>query len=125
MRKSISKLLIIVLFFSGFSILGSSTVNAGPFDCLKAKKYANYSKLKTAFFKAPERKTDEDWFRAYTFATIFNGYPKCFNKSDVTTMRKFIKVIDDVCSKNRNWGTICKLAPVRGSMTDWAYNSYK
>lgn len=106
-------------------IIGSSSSQAGPFDCFKATKYSKYSKLRSAFLKDPAKKTDDDWFKAYTFATIFNGYPSCFNKKDVAVMRNFIKVIDQTCAQNKNFGTICKLAPVRGALADWAYNSYK
>lgn len=106
-------------------IISSPSSQAGPFDCFKATKYSKYSKLRSAFLKDPAKKMDDDWFRAYTFATIFNGYPSCFNKKDVAVMRNFIKVIDQTCAQNKNFGTICKLAPVRGALADWAYNSYK
>jgi hypothetical protein len=118
-------LAIVFLSTAGIQNISLPTANAGLFDCVKAKKYTNYSKLRSAYFKDPNRKTDDDWFRAYTFATIFDGYPKCFKKQDVAVMRDFLKLIDGVCAENRNWGTICKLAPVRGGMNDWAYNSYK
>ena len=75
--------------------------------------------------KGPKSKTEDDWFKAYTFATIFNGNPKCFKKQDVAVMRDFIKLIDGVCAKDPNWGYVCKIAPVKGAMTDWAYNGYK
>jgi hypothetical protein len=116
---------IVFLSSAGIQNISLPIANAGLFDCVKAKKYANYSKLRSAYFKDPNKKTDDDWFRAYTFATIFDGYPKCFKKQDVVVMRDFLKLIDGVCAENRNWGTICKLAPVRGGMNDWAYNSYK
>ena len=120
----INTLLVSLLAF-GLTTLNPSVGNAGLFDCVKAKKYSGYSKLRTAYFKDPEKKTDSDWFAAYTFATIFNGYPKCFKKNDVAVMRDFIKAIVGVCAQNRNWGTICKLSPVRGALNDWAYDGYK
>ena len=107
------------------TVIGSPSSQAGPFDCFKATKYSKYSKLRSAFLKDPAKKTNDDWFRAYTFATIFNGYPSCFNKKDVAVMRDFIKAIDQTCAQNKNFGTICSLAPVRGALADWAYNSYK
>ena len=125
MKRVFVGLLIVSLSCLGIQNLAITNVSAGVFDCVKAKKYSSYSKLRSAYFKDPKKKTDDDWFRAYTFATIFNGYPKCFKEKDVAVMRDFIKIIDDVCAQNRNWGTICKLAPVRGGMADWAYDSYK
>ncbi len=117
--------LVVSLLAFGLTTLNPSVGNAGLFDCVKAKKYSGYSKLRTAYFKDPAKKTDSDWFKAYTFATIFNGYPKCFDSKDVAVMKDFIKLIDGVCAKNKNWGTICTLSPVRGAMADWAYNGYK
>lgn len=71
------------LLLVGILIMGSlsvpNTANAGLFDCVKAKKWSNYSKLRSAYLKDPTLKTEEDWFRSYVFATIFTGYPKCFN----------------------------------------------
>ena len=125
MKKPLGSFLAICLLSLSITVVSSPTSQAGPLDCFKATKYSKYSKLRSAFLKDPAKKTDADWFRAYTFATIFNGYPKCFNKQDVATMRSFIKVIDQTCARNKNLGTICSLAPVRGALADWAYNSYK
>ena len=88
-RICLSTLVVSLLAF-GLTTLNPSVGNAGLFDCVKAKKYSGYSKLRSAYFKDPEKKTDLDWFAAYTFATIFNGYPKCFKKNDVAVMRYFI-----------------------------------
>ena len=121
----IGNLLAICLVAMSIAAISPTTVQAGPLDCFKATKYSNYTKLRSAYLKDPQKKTDDEWFRAYTFATIFNGYPNCFNKQDVAVMRNFIKIIDQTCAKNKNFGTICRLAPVRGALADWAYNSYK
>jgi hypothetical protein len=118
-------LAIVFLSSAGIQSISLSSANAGPFDCVKAKKYSNYSKLRNSFMKDPKKKTEDDWFKAYTFATIFNGYPKCFKTQDVAVMRDFVKLIDGVCAKDPNWGYVCKIAPVKGAMTDWAYNGYK
>lgn len=117
--------MVVSLLAFGLTTFNTSGANAGLFDCVKAKKYSGYSKLRAAFLKEPAKKTDSDWFAAYTFATIYNGNPKCFKSKDVAVMRDFIKLIDGVCAQNRNWGTICTLSPVRGAMADWAYDSYK
>jgi hypothetical protein len=125
MKKVLGSFLSMCLISLSVSTFSVYSAQAGPLDCFRAKKYSSYSKLRTSYFKAPEKKTDQDWFRAYTFATIFNGYPNCFNKKDVAVMRDFIKIIDDICYQNRNFGTICRLTPVRGPMANWAYDSYK
>ena len=125
MKKVMGSFIAVCLISMSVSTFSMQASNAGPLDCFKAKKYSNYSKLRNSYFKAPEKKTDQDWFRSYTFATIFNGYPNCFNKKDVTVMRNFIKAVDNVCYQNKNFGTICQMTPIRGAMADWAYNSYK
>jgi hypothetical protein len=94
MKKPLGSFLAICLLSLSMAVIGSPSSQAGPFDCFKATKYSKYSKLRSAFLKDPAKKTNDDWFRAYTFATIFNGYPSCFNKKDVAVMRDFIKAID-------------------------------
>jgi len=117
--------LVVSLLAFGLTTLNLSVGNAGLFDCVKAKKYSGYSKLRQAYFKDPKLKTDSDWFKAYTFATIYNGYPKCFKDKDVQVMRKFISLVDKTCVESPNWTTICEMTPVRGALADWAYDGYK
>lgn len=116
-------LMALVLSLGSLSITDSA--DAGLFDCRKAKKWSNYSKLRTAFLKEPSSKTQEDWFRAYVFATIYTGYPKCFNSKDVSVMRKYTNALTVTCAKNPNWNFACTLIKGRGAMADWAYESYK
>lgn len=115
--------LILALTFSSLS--STSTANAGVFDCVKAKKWSNYSKLRSAYLKDPSIKTQEDWFNAYVFATIFTGYPKCFNSRDVKVMREFADLIIQTCANGPKWNFACYMMKSRGPLADWAYDSYK
>lgn len=116
-------LLASLLIFGSMSTM--SAANAGLFDCVKPKKWSNYSKLRAAYLKDPNLKTQEDWFRSYVFATIFTGYPKCFNSKDVKVMRKYADVLTKTCMSNPNWNFACTLIRGRGALADWAYESYK
>jgi hypothetical protein len=107
------------------SMSAIAPANAGLFDCVKAKKWSNYSKLRTAYLKDPNLKTQEDWFRSYVFATIFTGYPKCFNSKDVKVMRKYADALTQTCIRNPNWNFACTMIRGRGALADWAYESYK
>lgn len=117
------------IFLASLLMFGSMPVmppaNAGLFDCVKAKKWSNYSKLRTAYLKDPNLKTQEDWFRSYVFATIFTGYPKCFNSQDVRIMRKYADALTQTCIRNPNWNMACTMIRGRGALADWAYESYK
>lgn len=114
---------IFAIMFSSLNTI--EPANAGVFDCVKAKKWSNYSKLRTAYFKDPALKSEEDWFRAYVFATIFTGYPKCFKAKDVNVMRKFADVMTQTCAKTPSWNFACPMIKGRGALANWAYESYK
>ncbi len=122
--KPWAKLLLVGILIMG-SLSVPNTANAGLFDCVKAKKWSNYSKLRSAYLKDPTLKTEEDWFRSYVFATIFTGYPKCFNSKDVKVMRRFTDLMTQTCASNPRWNFACQMMRGRGAMADWAYESYK
>lgn len=116
-----------------FSLILSCTVGvtsqnsavAGPFDCLGPKKWSNYSKLKNAYFKDPQLKTQDDWFKSYAFARIFTGSPKCFNSKDVAVMKKWVNTYNQVCRENPNWNYSCKYYSGSSTFASWVYEGYK
>ena len=122
--KSWAKIILPMVLVLG-SLSAPNTADAGFFDCRKAKKWSNYSKLRTAFLKEPSMKTQEDWFRAYVFATIYTGYPKCFNSKDVSIMQKYADALTKTCANNPSWNFSCTLIKGRGALANWAYESYK
>jgi hypothetical protein len=96
---------------------------AGLFDCMKPKKWASYSKLRTAYFK--ESKTQEDWFKSYIFARIYTGSSKCFNSQDVAVMKKFVSAYNEACLNNPSWNYSCKLYSGSSTFASWVYEGYK
>ena len=100
-----------------------TTPRAGLFDCMKAKGFSKKGVLVKAFNKNPEQKTSSDWVNSYNFARLFTGYPKCFNKKDVSVMRKYVNTINGICSSNPNWSSVCVLAGGRGPLAWWVYEN--
>jgi hypothetical protein len=114
-----------LLLVLGGLFVPSQPASAGLFDCVKAKKWSNYSKLRTAYLKDPTLKTEDDWFKAYIFSTIYTGYPKCFNGKDVRIMRKYADLSTNTCRNNPNWIRYCSMINGRGAFADWVYEGYK
>jgi hypothetical protein len=102
-----------------------NSAQAGLFDCIKPKKWSNYTKLRTAFNKDPKTKTQDDWFRAYAFARIFTGSAKCFNSKDVAVMKKWVNAYNQVCREDPSWNYSCKLYSGSSTFASWLYESYK
>jgi hypothetical protein len=100
-----------------------TTPRAGLFDCMKAKGFSKKGVLVKAFNKNPEQRTSSDWVNSYNFARLFTGYPKCFNKKDVSVMRKYVNTINSICSSNPNWSSVCVLAGGRGPLAWWVYEN--
>ena len=96
---------------------------AGVLDCMKAKGYSKKGVLVNAYRKNPEKMNSTEWFNAYMFARLFTGYPNCFNKSDVTVMRKYVSAINNVCASNPKWSTVCAIANGYGPIAWWAYEN--
>jgi len=96
---------------------------AGVLDCMKATGYSKKGVLVNAYRKNPEQKTSTEWFNAYMFARLFTGYPNCFNKNDVTVMRKYVSTINNVCLSNPKWSTVCAIANGYGPIAWWAYQN--
>lgn len=96
---------------------------AGLFDCVKPKKWASYSKLRTAYLK--ESKTEDDWFKSYIFARIYTGSSKCFNSKDVAVMKKFVSAYNQACMNNPSWNYSCKLYSGSSTFASWVYEGYK
>jgi hypothetical protein len=92
---------------------------------MKAKGSAKKGTLVKAFSRNPEQKTEADWFNSYIFARLYTGYPNCFNKKDVATMRKYVSAINAVCTDDPKWGSACLLAGKGrfGPLAWWAYGS--
>jgi hypothetical protein len=102
-----------------------NSAQAGLFDCIKPKKWSGYSKLRTAYFKDPQIKTEDDWFKAYAFARIFTGSSKCFNSKDVAVMRKFVNSYNQACATNPSWNYSCELFSGSSTFASWVYEGYK
>ncbi len=98
---------------------------SGIFDCVKAKGIAKKGNLVKAINKNPELKTDSDWFNSYILARLYTGYPNCFSKADVATMRKYVSAINAVCSNDPKWGSACLVAGSGrfGPLAWWAYGN--
>ena len=107
------------------AIAPQNAANAGLFDCIKPKKWSGYSKLRTAYLKDAQLKTEDDWFKAYIFARIFTGSSKCFNSKDVVVMKKFVNAYNQACSGNPSWNYSCKYYSGRSTLASWVYEGYK
>ena len=121
LRKSI--LAISIVFKSQIVVLNPAS--AGLIDCVKASKWANAKSLKSAFLKAPEKKSPADWFDAYILARVFTGYPNCFNKKDVAVMNDYVTYMNNYCITNPNWNNLCYIAKSKSKLADWLYSNYK
>ena len=107
------------------AIAPQNSANAGIFDCYSPKKWSKYSKLRTAYFKDPQLKTQDDWFNAYIFARIFTGSSKCFNSKDVTVMRNFVNTYNQACVNNPSWHYSCKYYSGSSTFASWVYENSK
>ena len=118
--------LVLTLLLSTLVSIGPQTpAQAGLFDCMKPKKWSNYTKLRTAFNKDPQTKTEDEWFRAYIFARIFTGSSKCFDSKDVAVMRKWVNAYNQACVNNPSWNFSCKLYSGSSTFSSWVYEGYK
>lgn len=116
----------LTLLLTALVSIGPRTpAQAGLFDCIKPKKWSNYTKLRTAFNKDPQIKTEDDWFRAYIFARIFTGSPKCFNSKDVAMMKKWVNAYNQACVSDPSWNFSCKLFSGSSTFSSWVYEGYK
>jgi hypothetical protein len=107
------------------AIAPQNSANASLFDCVKPKKWSGYSKLRTAYFKDPQVKTEEDWFKAYIFARIYTGSSKCFNSKDVAVMKKWVNAYNNACRDNPSWNSSCKYYSGSSTLASWVYEGYK
>jgi hypothetical protein len=123
-RKFVLSQFLAVMLMTTF-LNNPSPASAGIFDCIKVKKWSNYTKLRVSYFKDPALKTQGDWTRSYIFARLFTGYPKCFNKKDVNVMNQFVNLLNSTCLQNSQFGDVCRIAQGNGPMSDWVYNGYK
>lgn len=106
-------------------LVPQQNASAGLFDCMGPKKWSGYSKLRSAFMKDPQTKTQDEWFRAYIFARIYTGSPKCFNSKDVTVMKKWVNSYNQACAQNPSWNFSCKLYSGSSTLASWVYEGYK
>jgi hypothetical protein len=106
-------------------IAPQNAAHAGIFDCIKPKKWSGYSKLRIAYSKDPQTKTEDDWFKAYIFARIFTGSAKCFNSKDVAIMKKFVRAYNQACVSDPSWNFSCKLYSGSSTFSSWVYEGYK
>ena len=125
MKRTSTAVLFSIILSCLVVITPVSSAQAGLFDCVKPKKWSNYTKLKTAFNKDPQLKTQDDWFRAYVFARIFTGSPKCFNSKDVAVMKKWVNAYNQVCVRDPSWNFSCKLYSGSSTFASWVYEGYK
>ena len=126
MRKSLGTLILLTIFLNLAPSAASAidtTPRAGAFDCMKAKGFSKKGVLVNAFNKNPEQRTSGEWFNSYTFARLFTGYPKCFNKKDVALMRKYVSTINDICVSNPKWSSVCAIAKGNGPLAWWVYGN--
>ncbi len=114
-----------ILLSGVFVFVPQSSANAGFFDCVKPRKWSSYSKLRSAYFKDPQMKTQEDWFKAYIYARIFTGSSKCFNSKDVAIMRKWVNAYNQACSNDPSWNFSCKYYSGSSTLAAWVYEGYK
>jgi len=123
-RTSSGEVLSLVL--ATFVVVGQqSPANAGIFDCWSPKKWSSYSKLRTAFNKDPQLKTEDDWFKAYIFARIFTGSSKCFKAQDVAVMKKWVNAYNQACINDPSWNYSCKISVGTSTLSSWVYEGYK
>lgn len=125
MKKVSSCALLSLILSCIFVIAPQQTANAGLFDCVKPKKWSAYSKLRAAYFKDPQTKTEDDWFKAYIFARIFTGSPKCFNSKDVAVMKKWVNAYNQACRDDPSWNYSCKIYSGSSTLASWVYEGYK
>ena len=124
MRNRTSIILTVILLnILPVSNQSSTQANAGLLDCMKAKSYSKKGALVKAFNKDPNKKTESDWFNAYTFARLFTGYQNCFNKKDVVVMRKFVSTLNSICSNDPEWASVCLIAKSSGPLAWWVYEN--
>ena len=116
-------LTVILLNLLPLSNQTATQASAGILDCMKAKGYSKKGVLVKAFNKDPKKKTESDWFNAYTFARLFTGYPKCFDKKDVVVMRKFVSTLNSICSNDPEWASLCLIAKSSGPLAWWVYGN--
>ncbi len=122
--KRTSSGMVLTLLLTALVVVGpQAPAQAGLFDCLKPKKWASYSKLRTAYFK--ESKTQDDWFKSYIFARIYTGSSKCFNSKDVAVMRKFVSAYNQACVSNPSWHYSCSITTGTSTLSSWVYEGYK
>jgi hypothetical protein len=126
MKKTFGSIMLFVFFLNlipSAAIAIETTPRAGLFDCMKAKGFSKKGVLVRAFNKNPEQRTSGDWLNSYTFARLFTGYPNCFKKKDVSVMRKYVTTINDICSSNPNWSSVCVIAGGKGPLAWWVYEN--
>jgi hypothetical protein len=123
--QKISKFVVVTLFASLIFAFPQQSANAGLFDCVKPKKWSGYSQLRTAFMKDPQKKSEDDWFRAYVFARIYTGSPKCFQSKDVAVMKKWVKSYNQACIQNPSWNFSCEYYSGTSTFQSWVYEGYK
>ena len=102
-----------------------NSATAGVFDCMNPRKWSGYSKLRASYFKDPQVKTQDDWFKAYIFARIYTGSPKCFSSKDVAVMKKWVNAYNQACVNNPSWNYSCKLFSGSSTLASWVYEGYK
>jgi hypothetical protein len=75
--------------------------------------------------KDPQKKSEDDWFRAYVFARIYTGSPKCFQSKDVAVMKKWVKSYNQACIQNPSWNFSCEYYSGTSTFQSWVYEGYK
>ena len=124
--KRLTSGVLISLLFSCLVVVGpQNSAHAGLFDCVNPRKWSGYSKLRAAYFKDPQIKTDDDWFKSYAFARIYTGSSKCFKTKDVAVMRKFVNAYNQTCATNPSWNYSCELFSGSSTFSSWVYEGYK
>ena len=102
-----------------------NSAQGGLLNCINPRKWSGYPKLRTAYFKDPQIKTQDDWFKSYIFARIYTGSAKCFKNKDVAVMNKWVNAYNQACANDPSWNFSCKLYSGSSTLSSWVYEGYK